>query len=115
MGGLSKLTSCKNYFKQYKLLTLPSILIYEAAIFVKTHPEVFTFNNQKYLTRQNINIHHNRYELSLSSKSPYNTLCMLYNKLPSAVKQTTNVHSLKTKLKTYLLEKTYYSLTEYLS
>ena len=82
------------------MLILPTILIYEAAIFVKK-PNILTFNDKKYqhLTCQNINIHYERYELRISSKSPHNILRILYNKLSFQLGQIASVNSFKTRKK----------------
>lgn len=47
------LTSCRALFKQLKLLTVPSMYIYEVCLFVKLHPELYKTNKEvcKFNTR----------------------------------------------------------------
>jgi hypothetical protein len=47
MCNLSRMTSCKPYFVQLKLLTVPSMYIFEICSFIKCHPNIFQRNSDE--------------------------------------------------------------------
>lgn len=42
MFGLQNTDSCKPFFIKFKILTLPSLFIYEVVTFVKSNPKLFS-------------------------------------------------------------------------
>lgn len=112
--GLSPRESCKNIFKENKILTLPSILILEAVMFTKQKPELYNHRNDihNYSTRYNTNIQMDQFNLSTFKKSPKYTCSNIYNNLPRYLKELSR-SKLKKKLLEMLQNKAYYSLGEY--
>ena len=53
LAGISQLDSCKPWFIEYKIMTLPSCIIYSNLIYIKEHIEKYSRNgdNHNYLTR----------------------------------------------------------------
>jgi hypothetical protein len=48
MAGVNKRTSCRSIFRQYKILTLPSLYIFVTLCFIKQLNENLEYNSQKY-------------------------------------------------------------------
>lgn len=108
--------SCKPYFVQHRILTLPSIYILEIALFVKKNPQLFprlsdtVVRNRRDNTR--LRIHGSKTELMRKS-----IFCMgpnIYNKLPTELK-TLNIMLFKKRLKNILVNKCYYNVKDYLN
>ena len=106
--------SCRQFFINLKLLTLPSLYIYETCCLVKSNWSFF----QNHLTTHNYNTR-NKNDLyvpfeqtSIAFKGTVNQAIKLYNSLPSNLKSLS--HNFNTNLKTYLLEKCYYSVSDFI-
>lgn len=116
MCGMKVDESCTPFFKSLKILTFPSLYIFEVAVFVKMNPNLFAKVSQ---VRQRV-------------RSQYiNTLCLpkakkailrksivymgpkIYNKIPNDIK-ILNLHCFKYRLHQLLIEKCYYSIGDYL-
>ena len=107
---------CRDIFKKLQILTLFSILILEASVFVKRNLRLFEVNSSIHHqdTRNKNNIHINCHNLSLFAKGPHHFCSIIYNKLPPSIKSISSPNLFKYRLKTRLLNKAYYSLNEYL-
>ena len=113
--------SCRPLFCKLQILTLPCIYIYETVLFVRQNLE----NNQnKFITNQEIHdyntrcrnhIHQQKSSTTLFQNSTYNSGTKLYNLLPNYIKEVTSYNIFKTKLVQFLLDKRYYSVSEYLT
>lgn len=88
MFKLKSTDSCVPYFKQYKILTLPCIYIFEVAMFVKQNPSRFQRladvcpRNR----RDNSKLCIVSCQTSLKRNSIYCMAPIIYNKLPNAWK-----------------------------
>lgn len=115
MFKLKVTDSCKPYFEQYKILTLPSLYILEVVMFVKCNPHLFP--------RLEDVAHRNRRDNSKLCLHPCKTalmrrsiFCMapiVYNKLPKIWREL-NTEALKRRLKLFLVQRAYYNIKEFL-
>lgn len=104
--------SCKQHFKDLKLLTLPSLYIYEVVIFVRHNLTLFeNFKSKRY----NYKLKYPNNRTTLFNKS---IMCMaprIYNHLPKTIVDIQATNIFKFKVKCFLLDKIYYSVNDYLS
>lgn len=113
---LKSTDSCVPCFKSYKILTLPSLYIYEVALFVKNDISKF----KKFCDITNFNMRNKDRLCNLKSKTTLmqnSIFCMatkIFNKVPESIKENDTVR-FKNKLKALLLEKCYYTVTEFLT
>lgn len=116
MSGLQTTDSCKPYFTKYKILTLPSLYILEMALFVKTYPHLFpkksafVVRNRRHGDR--LCIHAAKTTLLQNS-----VICMapkIYNKIPEKYKSL-NKNLFRANLKSFLVEKCYYTIQDFLN
>jgi hypothetical protein len=111
--------SCKPIFKRNQLLPLPSLYIYEIAVFVrgnqqyfKQRGEVIIYNNQ--MSRQKNLLYVPRFRLKQTSRTPYFMCIKIFNKLPRDIKDLP-LNQFKKKLFIWLCELCAYSVNEFLN
>lgn len=116
---LTSRTSCKQYFKELHILTLPSLYIYELIKFYYRNSEKFSTNasvsRTAMKTRGSDNLSVPLHRLSLYEKGPYYAAIKAYNALPDHLKQRQVNGRYYDDLKQYLINKSFYSLNEFLS
>jgi hypothetical protein len=107
---------CKPLFKQLQVLTLTSVFILESAITVLKFPEVFIRNHQvhQHNTRYKNSVHVNHFRSTLAQSSPHFMASKIYNRLPQEIRNCSDLTKFKKKLKSFLVDKAYYSLEEFL-
>ena len=115
--GLGRTESCRPHFINFKLLTFPAIYIYESCKFVKQNLSDFTHNRDVHghNTRQANDLHVSKNRLTLYNKGPLGASTKLFNKLPLSVKNIDSFHIFKRNLREFLVNKCFYSISEYLS
>ena len=118
MCGIKPRDSCEPYFKSLKILTFPSLYILEMAIFVKSNIKLFAkvSDTKKGPVRSQYKnlLTVSSYKTALLRKS---VLCMgpiIFNKLPDNIKNDT-LQQFKNKLKKYLTQKCYYTISDFLN
>lgn len=116
IAGVSQKTSCKPYFKQYEILTLPSIVVLElaTAVFIRKDSFVKNCDNHHYNTRNQQNFVIPNFQYRIGRQSPFFLGLKIFNCLSDDVKKSKNVFIFKGKLKKILLKKCYYSIEEFL-
>lgn len=118
MCNLIVTDSCVPMFKSLKLLTFPSLYIFEVAVFVRSNMHLFNKMSEnrdrplrkKYKNMLNVTC----YDTALLRKS---ILCMgpiIFNKIPDVIKNET-IPLFKKKLTDLLINKCYYSIGEFLT
>lgn len=112
MFGLKKTDSCKPLFKKCQVLTLPSLYIFECASFIKNNPEIFKFKTRD---RHKNKIFSNPAKTALLSKSVFSNMPRIYNRIPENIRGINEVTAFKNKLYNLLVDKCYYSVTEYIN
>lgn len=116
MFGLQTTDSCMPYFIKHRILTLPSLYIMEMALFVRANPNLFPRLSDKIKRnrRDGTKLCLQQAKTALLRKS---VVCMapkIYNKIPKIYKSMNN-NLFKNKFKNLLIEKCYYSVTDFLN
>jgi hypothetical protein len=109
--------SCRNMFKELGILTLYSQYIYSILMFVVSHREIFTFNNEVHglNTRRKLDLHVPTVSLTKVQKGVYYLGITIYNKLPNSIKErANNYNEFKIILKRFLKNNPYYSIEEFM-
>lgn len=108
--------SCKPYFVEHNILTLPCIYILETCKFVKKYPEFYKKRgdiNVKYKLRHRQKLLMPTSHLELFSSGPLSMSIKIFNKLPDSIKCIKKEKPFINKLKEFLISKHYYTLSEY--
>lgn len=114
--GVSSDTHCKEYFIKLKVLSLPSLYILEACLLAKKNLNVLTKVGDKhsYNTRfRNILLTQQHHTTRFEKKPSYKGT-KFYNKLPGYIREAATFNIFKNQLKKFLLEKCFYSASEFL-
>ena len=112
--GLAGRESCRECFKQHRILTFPSIYILKAALYVKRNIDQLSNYDRPYNVRHG-NLPLARHRTTLFQKSPHYDFIKIYNKLPETIIQTSSYNRFKVQVKDLLVRGGYYSQREYLS
>lgn len=108
--------SCHTHFVQLKILTLPSLYILEAAIFVRKNSHLFTKQVVKSQRRQNENkLKLPIAKLAMYKNGPYYRCILVANKIPESIKGETKDNIFKEKLREFLINKCYYSIDDFMN
>lgn len=110
--NLQRTDSCKSYFKNLCILTLPSMYIHETAIFVRRNLSKFS---QVSSLRRADKLHLVPSKTTLFQRSIFTMAPKVYNKLPKCVRSAENINIFKKKLFLFLIDKTYYSVESFLN
>ena len=112
----SKRDSCRQLFKQLQILTFPSQYIFSLLVFVAKHRDLFLSNSNIHniSTCYNDNLHLPTTNLTLVQKGVLYSGSEIYNNLPPHMKDhSEDLKYFKSKLKSFLIEHTLYSLEEF--
>jgi hypothetical protein len=115
--GVSNRTSFRQIFKDYNVLTLPSLYILGVVCFIIKHKYVMAKNLDihNYNTRRKLNLHVQYCNIVLFKKIMMNMGITLYSKVPDQIKQKDNFNSFKKGLRSFLLKHSFYSIDEFMS
>ena len=108
--GLRKIDSCRPYFKKFRILTLTCLYIYEIVLFVKLNLNLYEILDSNH---NGVVIKIPRNRSTLLNHSFYVMGPRAFNKLPKYIRQCDDLKIFKHKLIDFLLDKTYYTFTEY--
>lgn len=115
--NLNPLESCKPTFVKHNILSLPSIYIFKCILFAReslpslaTNGSVHTYNTR----------HRNRllvpnHRTAKFEDSPFYNAIKMYNRLPDHYKSVENKRRFYNEVKTLLLTRCYYSISEFLN
>lgn len=115
--GINSMQSCRSLFKELNILPLACIYILEILIFVKNNESQFVSNNDfhEYNTRHNQLLTVPAHNLTLYEKSPKYMGIKCFNKLPNDLKSINNINTFKKNIFDFLLERSFYTVSEYLN
>ncbi|PNF35146.1 hypothetical protein B7P43_G09274 [Cryptotermes secundus] len=108
--------SCRELFKNLKILPMYSQYIYSIILFVVNNRDLYSSNYETHNlnTRHTTNLHLPTSRLTIFQKGPYYFGIKAYNHLPSRIKSMSNdVKLFKLRLKRFFLSNSFYSLEEY--
>jgi hypothetical protein len=116
MVGVSSRTSCRQLFKELKIITLFSLYIMEVICYAKKHHQFVDLNSNIHAhnTRRKMDIHIQSYSTDLCKRILINMGTKLYNKLPGYIKETDSYKTSKKELKSLLLH-SFYSVEEFVA
>jgi len=116
MMGCRRLASCRNLFKNLKILPLVSQCIFSITMFIIKCKHLFTVNSEIHNinTRQHLNLHQPAPNLTGFKHGIYYSGVKIFNNLPSYIKQLSDdPRTFELKFKNFLYLHSYYSLEEY--
>jgi len=116
MTNNGKRDSCRYLYTQLQILTLPFQYIFSLLVFVTKDRDLFLSNSEIHdiNTRYNYNLHLPTTNLTLVQKGVLYSGSRIYNHLPLNIKILTNdLKHFKSKLKSFLIQHTLYSLQEF--
>lgn len=111
--GLRFTDSCKEYFIQMGILTLPCMYIYECILFVKKNMDLFISCSHLYDTRSRENLVCNKYNYSYLQKNVEHMTIKIFNTVPAAIRNLP-VSKMKYVIRKILSYKAYYTIEEFL-
>jgi len=114
--GLKRLESCRQKFKDNRILTVTSMYILEVLCFIKKHKGDLKKNCEihKHNTRSKYDLHTQPHNTSLLQKSVLHMGVRLYKHLPLRIKNLDKYNQFRKEVKSILLNNTIYTLEEYL-
>ena len=115
LAGVSSRTSCRNLFKEFKILTIASLYILEVTCFIRKYCKFLEHNAQvhQHDTRRKLDIHVKMKNMETYKKSVINIGTKIYNKLPGFLKEIDDNRVFRKKLKSFLLLHSFYSVEEF--
>jgi hypothetical protein len=114
--GVGNRDSCRELFKNLRILTLVLQYIYSLVIFITENHDYYTCNYDIHNrnTRLGTNLHQPIVSLSLYQKGSINMGITIFNNLPSSIKESHTVpQKFKLLLRNFLYSNTFYTLDEY--
>lgn len=115
IAGIDNQESCKPVFHNFSVLTLPSLYVLELSVFVFKNKSKFNLVNNvhNFNTRNNKKFYVPSTKLDVKVNSPECIGLKIFNKLPDSIKESTNIHFFKNKLKNYLLSMCLYDVSDF--
>lgn len=114
LAGLHYQESCRDAFKQLKILTVVTLYIRETILYAVTTKQPRHQDIHQYNTRHASDFTLPPHHLSLYAKKPTYKGSLYYNHLPDLLKNL-SPQQFKNKLTTWLQERPYYTETEFLN
>jgi hypothetical protein len=104
--------SCTPLFKEFKILTVPSIYILNSVMFRESHPEYYEYNENihNYNTRNKSKLVVSKHFTKLVEKSPRYNTAKLFDSLPSCIRALNIDDLIKHLLGKILVYKMYYTV-----
>lgn len=119
MLGMQSGESCRGKFRELGVMTLPSLYVYNAALFVFNNRDMFLtnkhVNSHAMQTRGGDNLSVPLHRTTLYDKGPLLGCVKVYNALPPNIKSIETVQRFKYSLKQFAIGREFYSLDEYYS
>lgn len=112
IAGIQSTTSCRPFFGEYGILTLPCQYIMALATYVRNNKFKFKENKNPRFKHQLLQP---AAKIKMLQNSPEFTAVKVYNKLPNDIKSLDTYNLFHKELKSLLLRKCYYSLSEFMS
>ena len=114
--NIKRFESCRQKFKENKILTVTSIYVLEVLCFINKQKGDLKKNCEmhKHNTRSKYDFHTQSRNTSLLQKSVLHIGARLYKHLPLRIKKLDNCNQFRKELKSILLNNTFYMLEEYL-
>jgi hypothetical protein len=113
--GLKISESCRQTFKENRILTVTSLWVLEVVCFIKKYKGNLKHNFaiHEHNTRSKYDLHTQFCNTSLFQKSVINMGVTLYKYLPSKIKKLENFNCFRKEVKLVLLKNSFYMLEEF--
>ncbi|KAJ8915927.1 hypothetical protein NQ315_015542 [Exocentrus adspersus] len=108
--------SCRPVFREKRILTLPSVYILKCVTFVSKNRHCFRTCSyyHSYSTRHGSLLSIPKHRTTYFKRSPYYNSIVLFNALPSNIRDIPGYSKFKAQVKKLLLDNVFYSVSEYL-
>lgn len=114
MLSLKHRSSCRQGFKELKILPLPCLYILSVCLFVYDNPSIFKYIEHQHKTRGSNRIAHEYCRLDLTAKGPVQTGRRFFNRLPSHIKEASKRQVFKKTTIQFLQINQFYCLNDFL-
>ena len=111
--GLNKKESCRQKFKENKILTITSLYVLEVLCYVKEKGDI-NYDFHEYNTRSKHDLHTQACNTSSLQKSVLHMGVKLYKWFPLRIKKMDGIKQFRREVKSILLKETFYTLEEFL-
>lgn len=111
--GLIPAESCRPYFQKNEILTVSSIYIYEAAVFVKSNQDLYKWHEHDGRYSHKNQIIYSTHKTAFYGNSVAFMTQRVFNHLPASISVIDDLQLFKKKLKILLCNKSFYSIEEY--
>jgi hypothetical protein len=108
--------SCRQLFKNLKILPLKSQYIFPLLLFVAENRDLYNLNSELHNinTRFSSDLHSPIANLTTFQKGPLHSGIKVFNHLPTSIKRTfRDINKFRSALKSFLVINSFYSLEEY--
>jgi hypothetical protein len=113
--GLNKRESCRQKFKENKILTITSLYVLEVLCYVKEKGDIkYSYDFHEYNTRSKHDLHTQACNTSSLQKSVLHMGVKLHKCLPLRIKKMDGLKQFRTVVKSILLNETFYTVEEFL-
>lgn len=115
--GATPLDSCKPLFRRLKILTVTSMYILEACLFVRYHRHLFKSADEVYCrnSRHGQRLIIDKFvRTSLLNRNVYGMCIKIYNKIPDDIRRLT-INKFKIEMKQRLIDHCYYDINEFVN
>lgn len=113
--GLRPSDTCRQAFRALGILTLASLYVLELSVYVYKHKHTFTLTQDVsgVCTRGGLNLRVRAARLDIARDLPDYIGLKIFNRLPNAIKTLPSLVLFKKHLKSFLLDHSFYSLSEF--
>lgn len=108
-------TSCRPFFSQLGVPTVPSLYFRSLVVFIRTHPYFFQSNADNYslemsmTTRGRGDLRIPLHSSTFFERGPYYRAIKAYNGLPNHIKEITDLTRFKSRVNEFIMEKCFYT------
>lgn len=114
MVGLAPRDSCREAFKNLKIMTVPSLYVFEILCFAFRNRSSFPILQHEYDTRnRNATLMNQRHFTAKYQKQSYFNACKFFNNLPHDTRNIESFHEFKVKIKNRLISLALYTVDEF--
>ena len=110
--------SCKVHFKNLKILTLPSLYLYHLLVYCRANLKEFRTNahiSSTFRTRNADRLALPVHSSAAFENGPMYMMIRSYNNLPTDILSSNTLPVFKTRLKDYLINHSFYSITDFMN
>lgn len=113
---VSRRTSARPFFEELGIMTLPCIVVFQVAVYVRTNLDLYTRKGQVslYKTRRAEHLVSMSYKLTKSRKLTSAMGPAVYNRIPADIADAPSLNCFKSRLKTWLIKRSFYTIEEFL-